>query len=436
MNLTKRNYEKKGRIDVIETDTHVCSKHFNDFGLSRFVIKNGEEVRCSYCEYDDEGEKLEGREDEDMKTEYEPAVLLSELISYMLDCIAPEYDRPGEWMYFESAEGGYLGAEVYDTRELLTEVIGLDLDHDGLYEDIIGSIANNEWCARDPYGDTKSKALLYTWQNFSQIVKHKTRYVFFKNKYKEARDLMEPFDILDHIGRMVHGTKQLFNTSHSETGQAYLFDKYQFYRARQHSKRNEAKFVDGLGSPPPFVATVNRMSPAGISMFYCSDNEQTAIAETLNRRNRKAKYITTGCFENLRPLTLINLDRLREISIFDADKSEFYQAMLFLRLFRAEISKTVARDGKEHFDYVPTQIVTEYFRDVFPVQFGVKIDGIQYPSVKNKGQSCFVLFFEQADLIDQISNKRGRPVKKLIPIPKSDPSLMLLNKTVKTTLWK
>jgi hypothetical protein len=52
------------------------------------------------------------------------------------------------------------------------------------------------------------------------------------------------------------------------------------------------------------------------------------------------------------------------------------------------------KDGREHIDYVPTQVVTEYFRHVFKDGDGQPVKGILYPSARQDGGVCCVLFFE------------------------------------------
>lgn len=46
--------------------------------------------------------------------------------------------------------------------------------------------------------------------------------------------------------------------------------------------------------------------------------------------------------------------------------------MIFLDRFAHEVSKPVAPDALEHIEYVPTQIVTEYFRHAFEREFGLR----------------------------------------------------------------
>lgn len=410
--------ESRGTYDHIKS--FVCSKHFDDRGILEFINQNSVEAKCSYCDDADLFEEEEINE----------AVQLTDLVEYMVDCIKMEYDDPANWLGYDSSEGGYQG-EVYDTRELLFEV-GLELENDNLLDDIVDSIIAEQWCESDPYGTSKSQDLFFTWKTFSEILKHRSRFVFFKNSFKRPEDSMEPYDILDKIGEVVFGMKNLYNTYDSSP----LFPTIDFYRARQHKNENEANNAAKLGSPPNNLAMVNRMSPAGIPMFYCSDNQKTALAEVLDKTDVEKKYITSGCFHNERPLNIINLNHLKRLSIFELDKNKYYPAMQFLWRFRQEITKPVTRDGAEHYEYVPTQVVTEYFRDVFSAKYKIQIDGIQYPSVKKEGTSCFVLFFEQDDIIDSdVSIKSAAARKKFSFAPPKTPSLILQNKTVKTYEW-
>ena len=56
-----------------------------------------------------------------------------------------------------------------------------------------------------------------------------------------------------------------------------------------------------------------------------------------------------------------------------------------------EVTKPIVKDGREHIEYIPTQIVTEYFRHVLGNELGVEIRGVLYSSSQN-ASTCCVLF--------------------------------------------
>jgi len=91
--------------------------------------------------------------------------------------------------------------------------------------------------------------------------------------------------------------------------------------------------------------------------------------------------LSAGTFRPLRALNLLNLADLPPIpSVFDTERHGMIHSLRFLHAFAADISQPIARDGREHIEYVPTQIVTEYFRRVFRLIDGSSLDGIIYPA--------------------------------------------------------
>jgi hypothetical protein len=66
----------------------------------------------------------------------------------------------------------------------------------------------------------------------------------------------------------------------------------------------------------------------------------------------------------------------------------------------------------EHVDYVPTQIVTEYFRHRFRLSGGGSLDGIKYRSSRT-GQPACVLFFDSDDCGGETEFLTKKPVLQL-----------------------
>jgi len=147
------------------------------------------------------------------------------------------------------------------------------------------------------------------------------------------------------------------------------------------------------------------MSPAGISMFYGSFEIETAISETYETEKKVSKELVCATFNPVRALYVIDLSEKVEIpSLFDEIKREDRFLLKFLKDFISDFSKPIERIDRAHVDYVPTQVVTEYIRHIFPhTRFGSEIDGIVYPSSKDKALKCVVIFASSEQCVDTIS---------------------------------
>ena len=103
----------------------------------------------------------------------------------------------------------------------------------------------------------------------------------------------------------------------------------------------------------------------------------------------------------LNNIQVLDLTELPPVpSIFDIPQHSLREEILFLYEFVEDLLKPVAKDGKEHIDYVPTQVVSEYFRYVFEP----KLQGIMYPSVKHSGGVNIAFFESDNDEIQKIFN--------------------------------
>ena len=68
------------------------------------------------------------------------------------------------------------------------------------------------------------------------------------------------------------------------------------------------------------------------------------------------------------------------------------EGLLFLDRFVNDISQPVAKDGSEHVDYVPSQVICEYFALIYTVADSRRLDGLVYPSALLPGGRNLVLF--------------------------------------------
>lgn len=149
------------------------------------------------------------------------------------------------------------------------------------------------------------------------------------------------------------------------------------------------------------------MNPAGISYLYLAFSQETSLAEIQYNSTQEAGI---GQFELSRDLNILDLTELPALpSIFDDSRRDEREELVFIKKFISEIKKPVKKDGSEHIEYVPSQIVSEYFAIIFQRKDGTKLDGIKYPSAILQRGVNLVLFptergdshrFDQVDFVD------------------------------------
>lgn len=230
-------------------------------------------------------------------------------------------------------------------------------------------------------------ALRYAWNDFREKVKHRTRFVFLSIREEPSSypDDFTTSEILEKLISIIRIHEILVDIALGRT----------FFRGRMVGEPESADHnASTLGPPPPMVASANRMSPAGISMFYGCDDIQTVVAEIGSHTAKR--FAVIGAFETIRPLRMINLTSLPVPNRFDPVKRQTYYELVFLHQFTRDLSATVTLDGSEHIEYVPTQVVTEYIRWLPDIT----IDGILFRSSQNGGFSC-VLFCGPEGCADQ-----------------------------------
>ena len=81
-------------------------------------------------------------------------------------------------------------------------------------------------------------------------------------------------------------------------------------------------------------------------------------------------------------------------SLFDVANKEAREQALFIRAFVEAISVPVTKDGGEHIDYVPTQVICEYLAQIFEPAPGARLGGLIYPSAVQIGGKNLVVFPE------------------------------------------
>ena len=354
----------------------VCGACITNPGIVEFIRCNAFAEQCSFCS---------GRDSTPI------AAPIDEVGQYINYCLNSEYDDAANQLPYESREGGYLW-DHWDTWDLLFDEHALDLPNEtpegNLTSALLQNVDDKAWCAANAIRGTEREQATYNWDYFCWVTMHQRR--FFFSEYDGSDHTVDrPSETLSRIFELAQHTG-LFTE---------LPQGSRLFRARREEGNEPFQSAQELGPPPQEKATQsNRMSPAGIVMFYGSEEKETALRETADSAGKFA----VGTFETLRPAKILDLSHIPPTpSLFEAGLVEggflTRKALIFLRHVAEQISRRIERDGREHVEYVPTQVVTEYIRSQF-VPDGSSIDGIKFASSVHQGGSSYVLFATQSNI--------------------------------------
>lgn len=359
----------------------ICSFHFDDYAVKNFIKNNARFDYCDFCEESDHSMDFD------------------DLCEFIKESIYYEYVEPyeagapynPEEIYYEDR---FIGVSVHYTRDLIAEYLET-FDNFEIIEEISDTFEDDHLTLKEAiYGPTEAEYLIAGWSTFKDVIKHRIRFLFFDNDliktYQDKwNESLNPVYVLDEV------TKAVVELSLIEN---YDKGSLSIYRTRQHLMTEIVSGSKELGSPPARLAKANRMSPPGISMFYGALDVFTSELEVIDDQ-WKNSVITTGEFLNTNSLKLINLTNIRDIpSIFDADERDKRSVIAFLSSFVKDLQIPVQPDNLVHIDYIPTQVVTEFFKVKLGKEYGV--NGILYNSVKNTDGVCLVLFTSNDQMKD------------------------------------
>jgi hypothetical protein len=423
----------------------VCSDCFDEDYLKQVVRDNVESSACDYCGLT--AEELTGKAD-DLIT-----APLDSVMGVIAEGLQSEWNNADdEGITYETAEGGYQ-ANTLDSYDLVWDYVCPN--NDALAAEIISALPDHVWVERHYYSLSQDQALWYGWKDFRDLVKHRNRYMFhlrprkpisetpraphrefiltkpvekahpvtsehvdagesdvepasetalrsdipllpfaddleaagFDDALEEAQEGISASRMLDAIGESIEQV-DLIRTLTSLT---------KLFRGRVGPRSEPYRTARKLGPPPQNKASANRMSPAGIPMFYGALEEYTAIAETVLGALKRLEIVNVGTFVTLDELRILDLTNLRSVPSIFSEQRYLRPVLKFLHSFVRDLSRGIKKDGREHIEYVPTQIVTEYFRYSFVCSDGQPVQGILYPSARAlRGTAC-VLFLTREE---------------------------------------
>lgn len=314
------------------------------------------------------------------------------------------YDDALNSVSWSSRDGGFLESttDTWDLLDAYDDCFESEVSHLVIAE-LRNCLEMKAWVDRiDPDHDPAA-LLTNAWSSFCDAIKHSTRYVFWHaassaavNSSKLDPWEVSPVDALREVGDLIE-----------ELG---LFKVYpsgeKFYRARTYdSPENEPKGASKLGTSPVIYSVQgNRMSPAGIPMFYGGESSELVLDEVSVRT--ADRYAAVGAFENTQPFRVVDLTSIPpRPSIFDEGRRDNIWRVAFLRDFIAKISQPIG-SGRDQVDYVPTQVMTEYLLRIHWGQGDVS--GIRYPSATDAAGKCVVIDVPNEDCLEAGAEKEDR----------------------------
>lgn len=369
-------------------DKYVCASHFTDKYLREWINSSAKDGVCSYCgckcqvaNMQDFGEHVAFK----INSQYND---VNDANLYYADGF---YDEDGRIVHGLKDFCGYAvprEAECFESTRELLEYLDFYVDDDNLQEDVESIFKTQKWVSRDILSTEEMGVLMSDmWDKFSDMVKHQRRFTFLAD-HRFIRILTKPKEMgPKEDSNILSVLKSLIN----QVGLiAFMNTDDVFYRVRKLDELGDKYGFNDITSPSDDKAFNNRMSPAGISMFYASFNKEIAKNEA---SGDDQKGILIGKFRPKRRLRLVDLTAIpNDLSFW----MNYYQENKFLNKFIKEVTKPIGSKDKD-IEYVPTQIFTEYIRYMFKDYKGRGIDGIIYSSSKSSKEKNLVLFCNQEE---------------------------------------
>ncbi|MEU0651105.1 HEPN-associated N-terminal domain-containing protein [Streptomyces albogriseolus] len=376
MGLAKRHWmETQDRGWYAGGDQWVCEQCVAEpFLASKVREASSPEKACSFC---DES----------------PAAELDVFIEAFMNGVTRRYEDADNEHRYDSETGEYLG-NTFSTAELVTEEYGDIFVEPEFLEVVCDSIIERTWTDNDFWYYTPSEALSAGWDRFREAVMYESRYVFWLRRDWQGQDYdadgVHPAKVLQALGEYID-KHALYRTI--EAGKI-------FWRARTRTGAGASWGAKDLGTAGrEHAKQANRMSPAGIPMFYGAEDADTAVRESLVRTSDT--HVRVAAFQTTQPFTVVDLtgSKIPQVpSEFDVERFTERHRILFLRDFVKDLTKPI-RESYEQIDYVPTQILVEYLLRVHEREEG-HVSGLMYTSAVT-GETCIVLDVPNKRCIDR-----------------------------------
>jgi RES domain-containing protein len=377
--------------EVINGASRLCHRCVGEKVLKGKIKTMGRMAICSFCRKHlttislDQAADIFDRvfEQNFVRTEEEPTGMeytMSKESDY-------QWERSGEDIVELLQQVGHIEPEVAESIRQLLEDKHFDFDEAAMGQE-------GDYAPDSRYTDRKveSEEFHSEWRSFEENLKTKSRYF-------SKRATLTLLTLFNGIHRSTTvGNRPVILTAGPGTRITSLFRARVFQDGGKLVRALERPDLE-IGPPPPAAAIAGRMNALGISTFYGATDREVALSEV---RPFVGSRVVTAKFDLLRPISLLDLEALSEVSasgsLFD-DNHRYQMAKAnFLQSLSQKMTAPVLPDA-EIFEYLPTQVIAEYLAS----QVKPELDGILYPSAQTKNGKNNVVLFHDSSLVEQLT---------------------------------
>ncbi|MEU5482845.1 HEPN-associated N-terminal domain-containing protein [Streptomyces mirabilis] len=362
-----RGYTRTGQL--------VCLEHIEDSALRDELADYLGPGTCSLCGVG--GDEI--------------VVECDQFMEEIMNAVRVEYERANDEGV--PREDGRWVVSTVSSEELVEEICVFAVDA-ALQAVALDHVVPEDWVYRDYEWPRPEASLRQGWDTFCEHIKHHSRFAFLSLEPEGPSEFgrYSPREMLDQISTIARHLDMIHDVPAGT----------RVWRSRIEDDDAVPCTAKAMGPAPPQRAAPNRMSPAGVAMFYGSEDADTAHREVLSHRPTGAPrgYQSTCSFRLTRTATVLDLARVRDMpSVFDTKERDLRPFITFMRNFATDLARPIPNDGREHIDYAPTQVLTEYLRYLSPLH----VEGIRFRSAHGPSAN-YVLFIGPEECADP-----GRP---------------------------
>ena len=175
------------------------------------------------------------------------AAPLDDVGGYINRCLREEYGDASDGLLPWDSEEKDFSHPTWDSAELLTDVIELELPNDDsvLFRKLVGYLEDIAWCERNGLSLTDREYAQYNWDYFRYVVIHQRRFFFLDY----GPDLYEP-----EVYEPGHVLRDIFAFAKETRLFKVLQASRHLYRARWEQVGTKLETPQELGPPPENVA--------------------------------------------------------------------------------------------------------------------------------------------------------------------------------------